>query len=551
MPPAMTPHAQPADIFTHAPRVYSYTRFSTPEQAQGDSLRRQTEGARKWTERKNEERSAVGLPPVALDHKLNLFDLGVSAYRGANVEGDSALGGFLFACRKGIIPEGSYLLVESLDRISRMTPRRVQRVLDDIVDAGVTIVSLNDGQEYDRLRLDNDPMALLISLMVSWRAHEESKVKAQRLAAAWLEKRRQVRAGEIDKLTAKGPSWLQWTPNGWAERQPHADTVRRVYQMTLQGLGEHRIAQTLNAEGVPVMGKGAMWHRSTISKLLRSHSTIGALVPGRMDFTGGRKVRQLEEAIPGIFPAVVSEADWLAVRALKDGKAPAVRGRGAAAPLSNLFAGLARCRECGAAMTRVFKGSGPKGGKPKLVCTRAKAGAAHHAYRSICLETLHSAFERQWQGLLESIPAGNGDAALDGECNNLSAVASVTEDELERLTMLFQRFPSETLASNIRDKEAQLRACRADLSRLEEQRAMADHGLTVARVDALIAAMEPAEEGLPIGKINAALRVLFEGVTVDYLTGFLCFHWRCGGQSSILYEWRELCGEQPGGFRTC
>ena len=33
------------DLFLHAPRVYSYTRFSTPEQAQGDSLRRQTEGA--------------------------------------------------------------------------------------------------------------------------------------------------------------------------------------------------------------------------------------------------------------------------------------------------------------------------------------------------------------------------------------------------------------------------------------------------------------------------------------------------------------------------
>ncbi len=70
--------ALPIDIFTHAPRVYSYTRFSTPEQAQGDSRRRQTEGAQKWTERKNVERTAMGLPPVSLDHKLNLFDLGVT-----------------------------------------------------------------------------------------------------------------------------------------------------------------------------------------------------------------------------------------------------------------------------------------------------------------------------------------------------------------------------------------------------------------------------------------------------------------------------------------
>jgi DNA invertase Pin-like site-specific DNA recombinase len=30
------------------PRVYSYTRFSTPEQASGDSYRRQLDAAKAW-----------------------------------------------------------------------------------------------------------------------------------------------------------------------------------------------------------------------------------------------------------------------------------------------------------------------------------------------------------------------------------------------------------------------------------------------------------------------------------------------------------------------
>jgi DNA invertase Pin-like site-specific DNA recombinase len=522
------------DTFAEAPRVYSYTRFSTPEQAQGDSLRRQTEGARKWTERKNEERARLGLPPVALDHKLNLSDLGVSAYRGANVGGDSALGGFLYACREGLIPEGSYLLVESLDRISRMTPRRVQRLLDDIVDAGVTIATMGDGQEYDRVRLDNEPMALMITLMVSWRAHEESKVKGQRLAAAWIEKRRKVRDGEDAKLTGKGPSWLQWNPEGWAERVPHADTVRRVYSLTLAGMGEHRIAETFNAEGVPVMGRGRMWHRSTISKILRSPSVVGILTPGRMDYSEGRKVRKLEDGIAGAFPAVVSQADWLAVRALKDGKAPAVRGRGAATPLSNLFAGLARCPECGAAMTRVQKG--PKGGKAKLVCTRAKAGAADHGYRSVTLETLQEAFARNWQVLLSDVPAGDAGGTLDDECRNLENVVAVAGDELRSLATLFERAPSETLAIRIRGAEAQLHSYRADLARLDEQRAIIDHGMTGARVGALVEAME-AEDGMHIGTVNSALRVLFEGVTVDYLSGCLRFNWRQGGATDLRFAW--------------
>ena len=524
------------DPFSIAPRVYSYTRFSTPEQSQGDSLRRQTEGARKWTERKNEERARLGLPAVTLDHKLNLSDLGISAYRGANVAEDSALGGFLLACRSGLIPEGSYLLVESLDRISRMTPRRVQRVLDDIVDAGVTIATLSDGHEYDATRLNNDPTALLIALMVSWRAHEESKTKAQRLSAAWIEKRRKVRSGEDAKLTGKGPSWLQWTSTGWAERAPHSDTVRRVYQLTLAGAGEHRIAELFNAEGVPVMGRGRMWHRSTISKLLRSPSVVGILTPGRMDYSQGRKLRKLEDGIAGAFPAIVSQADWLAVRALKDGKAPAVRGRGAVAPLSNLFAGLARCPECGAAMTRVNKGSGPKGGKAKLVCTRAKAGAADHGYRSVTLETLQEAFADGWPALLSDVPAGDVGGNLDAECRNLETLALVAGDELQRLADLFERAPSETLAIRIRGAEAQLHSYRSDLARKNEQRAIADHGMTGARVAALVDAMEN-EEGLHIGKANAALRVLFEGVTVDYLSGCLQFHWRQGGVSELRFAW--------------
>lgn len=535
--------AAPSGNLFDAPRVYSYARFSTPEQAQGNSLQRQTEAALKWTERKNAERLREKLPALVLDDKLRLHDLGVSAYRGANVAEGSELGSFLFACRQGLVPDGSYLLVESLDRVSRMTPRRVQRVLDDIVEAGVTICTLNDGQEYDAARLDGDPTALLIALMVSWRAHEESKVKAQRLAAAWDAKRRRVRERKDAKLTAKGPSWLEWSDEGWRERMPHADTVRRIYAMTLAGFGEHKIAATFNAEGIPVMGRGAMWHRSTISKVLRSRSVVGELVPGRMDYSSGKAVRRLEQPIPGVFPAVVSHDEWQAVRALKDGKAPAVRGRGAKTPLSNLFASLARCPECGAAMTRVCKGSRAKAGKPKLVCTKAKAGAAPHPYRSQDLEQLHDAFDRHWQALLADIPAGDTGEGMDREWSDLLGTIDSTENELADLHQLHLARPSGTLAARILGLEAALASYRASIDALEARRADADHGVTSARAALLSDLMDPPEisdaAANDVGKINAALRTLFEGVTVDYRTGFLRFHWRQGGFSELMFAWPE------------
>ncbi len=471
---------------------------------------------------------------------MTLTDQGVSAYRGSNTDEDRGLGAFLYACRQGLIPSGSYLLVESLDRISRMSPRKAQRLIDDIVDAGVTIVTLNDGQEYTAARLETDPTALFISLMVAWRAHEESKTKGRRVAAAWAEKRRKVRQGESGKLTSRAPGWLQWTSDGWVEREPHGDTVRRVFAMTLDGIGEHSIAAAFNAEGVPVMGGGSRWHRSTISKLLRNPSVIGTLVPGHMEFVDGKRQRVAEEPIEGAFPAVVSERDWLSVRALKDGSAAAARGRHTAAPLANIFGGLARCPECGEAMTRVNKGNPAKAGKPKLVCTAAKAGKAAHGYRSVPLDDVTDAFLSHWQNLVAEVPAGDQAGTLDAEVANTGAAIFALEDHLEQLLDATASNPSAALAGRVRKVEEELKTYRAVLRELEQAQALADHGLVHSRLGDLADAIEPEEEAMSIARVNTALKVLFAGVTVDYRDGCLKFQWRHGGETSITYRWVDV-----------
>jgi len=509
------------------PKVYSYTRFSTPEQAAGDSYRRQIDGARKWAERQGLE----------LDMRLSRADCGVSAFRGTNAGEDRGLGEFLHACRSNLIEPGSYLLVESLDRISRMTPRRAQRLLDDIVDAGVIIVTLSDGQEYDATRLDNDPTALLISLMVSWRAHEESKTKGKRLAAAWAEKRRRVREGVDLKLTRRAPPWLQWTGSQWQADGERAAVVQRVYRMTIEGVGEHRIAETLNREGVAPLGRGRMWHRSAVSKLLRTPTVIGTLVPGHMEFIGTAKRRVLEQPIANAYPAIIDAAQWHTVRAIKDGSAAAVRGRGAKAPLSNFLAGLARCPDCGAAMTRVMKGR--KGGNPKLVCTRAKAGAANHPYRSIDLPQIESAFFDGWQpALLANVPAGERGGSLDDDWEALESEIVGTEERLDRLVEAMERMPSAALAGSIRAVEAQLVELRKALQIAEERRSLADGGLIGARLAALQEAI--LTEPRSVAAINAALRSLFDGATVDHASGHLRFQWKQGGFSELVYAWPEV-----------
>jgi DNA invertase Pin-like site-specific DNA recombinase len=79
---------------------YSYIRFSSVEQSKGDSFRRQTEASTKYAEKHN----------ITPDDTLKLTDLGISAFKGANVEGQ--LGVFLSAIDSGRVESGSYLLIK-------------------------------------------------------------------------------------------------------------------------------------------------------------------------------------------------------------------------------------------------------------------------------------------------------------------------------------------------------------------------------------------------------------------------------------------------------
>src|SRR6267378_1002220 len=113
--------------------AYSYLRLSTPEQIKGDSIRRQLERSRAYAEKHR----------LQLDESLR--DLGVSAYKGRNRE-HGALGRFLEHVRSDRVPRGSYLIVESLDRLSREKPRQALKPFLSLIDAGVKIVTLQDEQ---------------------------------------------------------------------------------------------------------------------------------------------------------------------------------------------------------------------------------------------------------------------------------------------------------------------------------------------------------------------------------------------------------------------
>jgi DNA invertase Pin-like site-specific DNA recombinase len=283
------------------PKAYSYARFSHPEQAKGGSLGRQGERARAYAETHGLE----------LDTELTFEDLGVSAYRGANVE-TGRLGEFLSAVQQVVIKRGSFLLIENLDRLSRNKPRKAVHLLGQICDAGITVVTTADGKRYDEATLDDDPMSLMYALMVAIRANEESETKSDRVGKEYARKRERAAAGtEHGKpFTRMLPAWLRFNEQ---TRKHEADpkraaVIQSIFKMADGGLGQHKIAQRLNEQRTPTWGgrgkqrRAECWHRSYVRKLLTNSAVVGTFTPHQK--SKDTKKRRPLDPIANYFPAV-------------------------------------------------------------------------------------------------------------------------------------------------------------------------------------------------------------------------------------------------------
>ena len=83
--------------------------------------------------------------------------------------------------KNGHVARGSYLVIEALDRLTRTKPTDALGLLTQIVNSGITVVTASDGVQYSEESIDENPMKLLLSLMLMIRAHEESETKSRRV----------------------------------------------------------------------------------------------------------------------------------------------------------------------------------------------------------------------------------------------------------------------------------------------------------------------------------------------------------------------------------
>lgn len=391
--------------------------MSTDLQLKGDSRRRQLEASKAYAEAENLE----------LADDAQLEDIGISAFKGANVKG-GALGQFLQAVKAGSVERGSYLLVESLDRLSREEILPAHSLFIGIVQAGINLVTLADKRVYQAKT--TNLVDMITSLVIMERAHEESKTKSMRVGAAWKNKR--VKATSGQPMTARCPAWLRLSPDRsrYEVIPERAEIVWQIFADTVAGMGMYSIATRLNKNGVPAFEGKKGWHRSYLAKTLGNRAVLGEFQP-RMKIDGKRVPDG--EPISGYFPAIVTEELFYQALHAKSERRVGGAGRKGLG-YTNLFTGIARCAYCNASIAYENKGSGAKGGT-YLVCSNAQRGrkcdGTRWRYRDF--ETSFLAFVQELD--LESIINANDDAekrkALEGEIaairGELSSVASLME----------------------------------------------------------------------------------------------------------------------------
>ncbi len=389
--------------------AYSYLRFSTPEQAGGDSRRRQLDLARAYAARHG----------LVLDAGLSFRDLGMSAFHGRNVR-EGALRAFLDAVELGLVPRGSHLLVESLDRLSRDRVLLAQASFLRIIEAGITIVTLIDDRSYSAESLNRSPMDLIVSLVCMMRANEESATKSARVRAAWVRKRAEL---GTKPATGRCPGWLRLDKGTgrFVEREREADVIRRIYAEAAAGLGQYAIARKLNAEAVPLFSsgnqRGKAWGPKYIRSLLTAPAVRGTYIPCITSRDErGRLLLQPQAPVEGYYPAVVDAATIATVAHAQEARRRAFPGARAAAdqssslgrlgrvaPVANLLAGLGRCPLCGSTM-QLQRGETGRTDWRYLTCRRGYVGAGCER-RHVRYSGIEAVLSKGMEDVIRSCPA--------------------------------------------------------------------------------------------------------------------------------------------------
>jgi DNA invertase Pin-like site-specific DNA recombinase len=469
-------------------RAFSYSRFSTPEQAAGRSLQRQLKAARAYCQRHQ----------LTLDERA-FSDRGVSGYHGANAT-HGELAEFLELVEEGRIPKGSVLIVENVDRISRLPPDEATALVMKIVQAGVDVATVSPEQRYTQANIHQTGVWVPLQVALCLAA-EESRKKGERVADAWADKRD---TAAVKKLSKKGPAWLKLTADrkGWVVLEDKARMLRRMFELSLEGNGTARIAGVLNKE-YPKGFTGRGWQPGQINVLLRSRSVLGEYQPhqGTCAKKGRKATRKPWGApVPDYFPAVIAEADFYRVQAGLDAR---WIGGGRVSGTPNLFNGILYDAKDGCRM--VMNASR---GKRVLVSSGAVRHFPGSEFRAVRLDVFEPALLGSLRELTAADVLGKPTAAADRVVTLSAQLCTVNRNRDAAKAKAAAAEDVSVFFDLLADLDKQSKALAGELEKAKAQAAVRE-GDNLGEMQSLIdllAGAEGARREALRAKLRAALR---------------------------------------------
>ena len=340
-------------------KAYSYVRFSSAKQAAGDSLRRQMEKSIAYAQKHSLELS-----------DLSYRDLGVSGYDRSNIE-RGALKAFIDAVEAGTVAEGSLLLVEQFDRLSRAKVSVALQLLLSLVNSGIKVVTLIDEKIWDKTSI-NEVSELVASIIYMSRAHNESYSKAGRLSEVWGQKKKAA-VESLTVMTLECPRWLtaKRDRSGFDVLTDKANSIAKVFAARIQGFGIAAITRKANQEAWPCPGKGDEWHTSLVGRLLNNRAVLGEYQPHKL--SDRRRIPEPDFGpVRGFYPQIIDERTFSLAQAVSE-RRPQFPGR-RDVNYKNFLQGLLRC-SCGRSFVRKNKQSAKQPGYARYYCSGRYTGA--------------------------------------------------------------------------------------------------------------------------------------------------------------------------------
>lgn len=337
--------------------------------------------------------------------------------------------------------------------------------------------------------------------------------------------------------------------------EEHAEIIRRIFDMYLNGYGFSAIAKKLNEEGVkspayyqkqlfgknlgynkPEIGRRYLWDNTGVKRILQNEFYIGTVVNHK---TYNNKINHIRKNIPEkeqyrhekIVPAIISKDKWEQVQFLISEKVKKNVRAGSNKPCHR-YAGLIKCGNCGSSFSSKVRKWRDLPERIEYVCNGyhryGKENCSPHRINETLLDEL---IYKEIIALKDSAQVNYNNIESDvkkwlGQKTTVQKKLNQLESELKQR----KDDQKEILLERIRDKEhadvytEMLNACENDIKRItDEVNSITNYNETIKnRKSQLKKTVDLIEEIIKDGAIsNSNLRLLVDEIIIHETDGRL------------------------------